>query len=144
MDYLNIFQIKFFFMLFKNLISLYYSYTCGCINKDYYFQESKVKKFIIPALFLSGLTAGLTGCGLPYQQPDPVEPVNYKADKKHHTAAQKKKVNEVATPSASVAADGYSGRKATQRDIIVYRSKGVVYHDGHPYHIRDGKYVLAR
>ncbi|KTD21559.1 hypothetical protein [Legionella londiniensis] len=36
------------------------------------------------------------------------------------------------------------GTEASQRDIIIYRQKGVVYHDGKAYHIRDGKYVLAR
>lgn len=36
------------------------------------------------------------------------------------------------------------GQRATRQDIVVYRNRGVVVHDGVSYHIRDGRYVVVR
>lgn len=40
--------------------------------------------------------------------------------------------------------DTLVGHRATSRDVQVYRKKGVVYRNGHAYHIKNGKYVLVR
>ncbi len=36
------------------------------------------------------------------------------------------------------------GHMATDEDVRVYRSRGVVIHDGHSYRIHNGRYVIVR
>ncbi|MDI9819159.1 MULTISPECIES: hypothetical protein [unclassified Legionella] len=80
-----------------------------------------MKKLLCTTLAVSALTIGLASCGT----------FNGMG-------------MGVADPVVDTRVDTLSGHRATKQDIAVYRKKGVVYRNGHTYHIRNGKYILVR
>ncbi|ASQ45362.1 hypothetical protein [Legionella clemsonensis] len=103
-----------------------------------------MKKHILITLVLSAFTFGLTSCGLG-------------GITRTGTAVVGTGVDYVGTGVGYVGATGtrvvrtvgtgvgtWVGRVATDRDVVIYRKRGVVYHDGHAYRIHNGRYVLVR
>ncbi|GGI81678.1 glycine zipper domain-containing protein [Legionella impletisoli] len=96
-----------------------------------------MKKLILSIFAISALSAGLIGCGTRGE-------VGATGG-----AAAGAGVGLAATGTPLGAAVGAGvgalvGKEATDRDVVIYRKKGVVYHDGVAYHIHNGRYVLVR
>ncbi|QDP71633.1 hypothetical protein FOG18_03105 [Legionella israelensis] len=97
-----------------------------------------MKKLILTTMAVGALSVGLIGCGT--------------RDDVGATAggAVGAGVGLAATGGTPVGAvvgagvGGLVGKEATDRDIVIYRKKGVVYHNGKAYHIKNGRYVLVR
>lgn len=77
-----------------------------------------MKKSVLVIIAISTLSLSLIGCGF-RTEPEVVE------------------VQQVKVVKGPLV-----GHKAMQEDIVVYRTKGVVYRDGYAYHIRNGRYVV--
>jgi len=129
---------------------LYYI-DLGAVNKQGKFSGGKVmQKLISSAIVLSVLSLALTGCGM---QDDPVTTAGNAGAGfvKRGVTATGEAVGSGVKATGAVVGSGVSagvgllvGQTATEQDKLIYRKKGVVYRNGHAYHIRDGKYVLVR
>ena len=80
-----------------------------------------MKKLTIAVCTVSVLAAALTGCGF---RDDGTVGVN--------------------NPTYVAPGETWVGRTALPEDVVVYRKRGVVYHDGQAYRITKGRYVIVR
>lgn len=116
-----------------------------------------MQKIILPALSVAALSLTLSGCWTMdgYSEPEGMSTRGNSTmvhTKPETTSAAKvesrQEVDEAKNHYKPVKRDRQSvslvGKKASAHDVAVFNEKGVVYRNGHAYHIRNGIYVLVR
>lgn len=91
-----------------------------------------MKKLMLTVVSVSALSLGLIGCGFHNNDTVGMDDKDYAVKSQPTAEAHVVKVG------------GLAGKTASKYDRMVYEKDGVVMHNGHSYHITNGRYVLVR
>lgn len=100
-------------------------------------------KMILAALAAGALVAGMTGCGTRTQATGAAAGTVTGAGV-GFLATGFNPAGAAIGAGVGAGVGGLAGTVASDRDVAIYHQKGVVHRDGVAYHIKNGRYVVAR
>ncbi|MDI9817542.1 MULTISPECIES: hypothetical protein [unclassified Legionella] len=100
-------------------------------------------KMILAALAIGALSVGITGCGTRTQAAGMGAGTMTGAGV-GFLATGFNPAGAAIGAGVGAGVGGLAGTVASDRDVVIYRQKGVVHRDGVAYHIRNGRYVVVQ